>query len=73
MISPSFFKKPSIARTSQTSPSFSATLRNRRKMFERKEFLEKYPDHELAPSVQFEIQWLGKDINDIPTLKHISS
>ena len=36
-------------------------------------FLEKYPDHELAPSVQFEIQWLGKDINDIPTLKHISS
>ena len=36
-------------------------------------FLEKYPDHELAPSVQFEIQWLGKDINDIPALKHISS
>ena len=36
-------------------------------------FLEKYPDHELAPSVQFEIQWLGKDINDIPVLKHISS
>ena len=36
-------------------------------------FLEKYPDHELAPSVQFEIEWLGKDINDIPALKHISS
>ena len=36
-------------------------------------FLEKYSDHELAPSVQFEIQWLGKDINDIPALKHISS
>ena len=36
-------------------------------------FLEKYPDHELTPSVQFEIQWLGKDINDIPALKHISS
>ena len=36
-------------------------------------FLEKYPDHELAPSVQFEIQWMGKDINDIPALKHISS
>ena len=36
-------------------------------------FLEKYPDHELAPSVQFEIQWLGMDINDIPALKHISS
>ncbi len=36
-------------------------------------FLEKYPNHELAPSVQFEIEWLGKDINDIPALKHISS
>ena len=36
-------------------------------------FLEKYPDHELPHSVQFEIQWLGKDINDIPALKHISS
>ena len=36
-------------------------------------FLEKYPDHDLTPSVQFEIQWLGKDINDIPALKHISS
>ena len=36
-------------------------------------FLEKYPDHELVDDVQFEIQWLGKDINDIPALKHISS
>ena len=36
-------------------------------------FLDKYPDHELAPSVEFEIDWLGKDINDIPALKHISS
>ena len=36
-------------------------------------FLEKFPDHELAPSVQFEIEYLGKDINDIPVLKHIAS
>ena len=36
-------------------------------------FLEKFPDHELAPSVQFEIENLGKDINDIPVLKHIAS
>ena len=36
-------------------------------------FLEKYSGHELTPSVKFEIDWLGKDINDIPTLKHISS
>ena len=42
------FEKPSIARTSQTSPSFSDTLRNRRKMFERKEFLEKYPDKRIT-------------------------
>ena len=36
-------------------------------------FLGKFPDHELAPSVQFEIENLGKDINDIPVLKHIAS
>ncbi|MAD52353.1 MAG: tetratricopeptide repeat protein [Candidatus Marinimicrobia bacterium] len=36
-------------------------------------FLEKFPDHELAPSVQFEISNLGKNINDIPVLKHIAS
>lgn len=44
-----------------------------RALIEYNVFLEKYPDHELAPSVQFEIEWLGKDINDIPALKHISS
>jgi len=36
-------------------------------------FLEKFPDHELAPSVKFEMDNLGKDINDIPVLKHIAS
>jgi len=36
-------------------------------------FLEKFPDHELTPSVQFEIDNLGRDINEIPVLKHIAS
>ena len=36
-------------------------------------FLQKYPDHELTPSVKFELDFIGKDINDIPQLKHITS
>jgi len=36
-------------------------------------FLEKFPDHELTPSVQFELDNLGRDINEIPVLKHITS
>tara|TARA_B100000315_G_scaffold236193_1_gene251755 strand:- start:358 stop:999 length:642 start_codon:yes stop_codon:yes gene_type:complete len=36
-------------------------------------FLYKYPDHELVPSVKFELENLGKDINDISILKHIST
>ena len=28
-------------------------------------FLEKYPDHELVPSVKWEMENLGKDISDI--------
>jgi len=36
-------------------------------------FLNKFPDHELAPSVKFELEYLGKDINEIPQLKHIAS
>ena len=36
-------------------------------------FLENFPDHELAPSVQFEMENLGRDINEIPVLKHITS
>ena len=34
-------------------------------------FLEKFPDHELAPSVKFELDNLGKSINEIPVLKHL--
>jgi len=37
------------------------------------EFLLSYPDHELIPSVKFELEFLGKDIEDIPVLKHINS
>ena len=36
-------------------------------------FLAKYPNHELAPSVKFELDYLGKDINEIDVLKHITS
>jgi len=36
-------------------------------------FLDRFPDHELAPSVQFELDYLGKDINEIDVLKHITS
>ncbi|MFQ6614063.1 MAG: tol-pal system YbgF family protein [Fidelibacterota bacterium] len=44
---------------------------NARKEYET--FLKKFPDHELSPSVRFELEFLGKDINDIPQLKHIAS
>ena len=36
-------------------------------------FLDRFPNHELHPSVKFEINHLGKDINEIPALKHITS
>jgi len=36
-------------------------------------FLDNFPKHELYPSVKFEIDYLGKDINEIPALKHITS
>jgi len=36
-------------------------------------FLKIYPDHELTPSVNFEMKWMGKDINEIDELKHITS
>ncbi len=36
------------------------------------EFLEKYPDHELHQSVKFELKYLGRDIKEIPELKHIT-
>jgi len=34
-------------------------------------FLEKYSEHELVPSVEWELRYLGKDINDIPGLMSI--
>ena len=40
---------------------------------EYKEFLKRFPDHELSPSVKFEIEFLGKSIDEIPALKHITS
>ena len=36
-------------------------------------FLTRFPKHDLSPSVQFELDFLGKDINEIPALKHITS
>jgi len=36
-------------------------------------FLDKFPTHELSPSVKFELDYLGKDIEEIPALKHITS
>ena len=40
---------------------------------EYKKFLKRFPKHELAPSVEFEIEFLGKSIEEIPALKHITS
>ncbi|MDP6169552.1 MAG: tetratricopeptide repeat protein [Candidatus Marinimicrobia bacterium] len=37
------------------------------------DFLKRFPKHELAPSVKFEIEYLGKSIEEIPALKHITS
>ena len=36
-------------------------------------FLEQYPDHNLVKDVNFELQYLGKDINQIPVLKKVAS
>tara|TARA_S200000501_G_scaffold190210_1_gene179072 strand:- start:57853 stop:58590 length:738 start_codon:yes stop_codon:yes gene_type:complete len=36
-------------------------------------FLNLFPSHELVPSVEFELKYLGKNINEIPALKHIST
>ena len=32
-------------------------------------FLEKYPDHDLADDAKYELENLGRDINDLPFLK----
>ena len=37
------------------------------------EFLNRFPKHELTPSVKFELEYLGKSIEEIPALKHITS
>ena len=36
------------------------------------EFLELYVEHELAKSVTFELKYLGRDVKDIPALKHLT-
>ena len=36
------------------------------------EFMNKFSEHELAESVSFELKYLGLDINEIPTLKHLT-
>lgn len=33
------------------------------------EFLEKYPDHELAAAAKYEIENMGKEIDELPFLK----
>ena len=35
------------------------------------QFLEQYPNHELAPAAEFELENLGKDVEDIEALKGI--
>jgi TolA-binding protein len=34
-------------------------------------FRTMFPDHELVPSVEFELKYLGKDINEIPELMNL--
>ncbi len=36
------------------------------------DFIKKYPKHELADDAQYELQTLGKDINDLPIFKKIN-
>jgi TolA-binding protein len=36
-------------------------------------FIEKYPDHDLADDAQYELNNLGKDINDLPIFKDLKS
>ena len=33
------------------------------------QFVEKYPEHDLADDAQYELENLGKDINDLPIVK----
>lgn len=36
------------------------------------EFIKKYPKHELADDAQYELETLGKDINDLPIFKKMN-
>jgi outer membrane protein assembly factor BamD (BamD/ComL family) len=38
-----------------------------------KKFLEVYPDHELSDDAQYEIETLGKDINDLPIFQNLGA
>ena len=40
---------------------------------EYEKFIKRFSSHELAPSVKFELEYLGKGIDEIPALKHITS
>jgi len=36
------------------------------------QFVEKYPDHDLADDAQYELNTLGQDINDLPIFKEMT-
>jgi TolA-binding protein len=36
-------------------------------------FVEKYPDHDLADDAKYELNTLGKDINDLPIFKDMQT
>ena len=36
------------------------------------DFIKKYPKHELADDAQYELETLGKDINDLPIFKKMN-
>jgi TolA-binding protein len=38
-----------------------------------KEFIAKYPNHDLSDDAQYELQTLGKDINDLPFFKNLGA
>ena len=37
-----------------------------------KKFIDKYPDHDLADDAQYELNNLGKDINELPMFQNIA-
>lgn len=38
-----------------------------------KAFLEKYPQHDLADDAQYELNTLGKDINELPIFQNLAA